>query len=574
LVGTALTHKWIFDIKDEDVFWCTADIGWVTGHSYIVYGPLANGATTVMFEGVPDYPDKDRFWAIVEKYRVTILYTAPTAIRTFMRWGEEYPNKHDLSSLRLLGSVGEPINPEAWMWYYRVIGKERCPIVDTWWQTETGHILITPLPGISTLKPGSANRPFPGIEAAVLDESGNPVPQGQGAGYLVITKPWPGMLRTLYGDPERYKQAYWGKFPGVYLTGDGCKIDKDGDFWLLGRIDDVLNVSGHRISTMEVESALVDHPAVAEAAAIGKSHEVKGQAVSAFVTLRAGYKPSSSLADELKQHVAKKIGPIARPDDIFFTAELPKTRSGKIMRRLLRDIAEGRALGDTTTLADPTVIAQLKSQYESSEGLSAHGLLLPSLPRRAWAGEGRAHTFHKERVNPMKNTVSQVISKEERLPNRWLFVVRRGLDAIGVGERLRVEHLSQPVDELTRLDNPRGDHALHALCRLLCRGDDHRGAMARPCWAENCRDDWGSAAGGGLSVSESVRPDAAGALYHIWGLGGVGRGVCLCDAHRDVRQMVPRYARVHHGLGGVRIWCRLAHRRAGGNGADLPDWRL
>jgi acetyl-CoA synthetase len=368
LVGTALTHKWIFDIKDEDVYWCTADIGWVTGHSYIVYGPLANGTTTLMFEGVPDYPDKDRFWAIVEKYRVTILYTAPTAIRTFMRWGEEYPNRHDLSSLRLLGSVGEPINPEAWMWYYRVIGKERCPIVDTWWQTETGHILITPLPGISTLKPGSANRPFPGIEAAVLDESGTPISPGQGAGYLVITKPWPGMLRTLYGDPERYKQAYWSKFPGVYLTGDGCKIDKDGDFWLLGRIDDVLNVSGHRISTMEVESALVDHPAVAEAAVIGKSHEIKGQAVSAFVTLRAGYKPSPSLADELKQHVAKKIGPIARPDDIFFTAELPKTRSGKIMRRLLRDIAEGRALGDTTTLADPTVIAQLKSQYESSEG--------------------------------------------------------------------------------------------------------------------------------------------------------------------------------------------------------------
>lgn len=368
LVGVALTHKWIFDIKDEDVYWCTADIGWVTGHSYIVYGPLANGTTTVLFEGVPDYPDKDRFWAIVEKYRVTILYTAPTAIRTFMRWGEEYPKRHDLSSLRLLGSVGEPINPEAWMWYYRVIGGERCPIVDTWWQTETGHILITPLPGISTLKPGSANRPFPGIEAAVLDEAGNPIPPGQGAGYLVITKPWPGMLRTLYGDPERYKQAYWSKFPGVYLTGDGCKIDQDLDFWLLGRIDDVLNVSGHRISTMEVESALVDHPAVAEAAAIGKSHDVKGQAVSAFVTLRAGYKPSSELADELKQHVAKKIGPIARPDDIFFTAELPKTRSGKIMRRLLRDIAEGRALGDTTTLADPSVIAHLKSQYESSEG--------------------------------------------------------------------------------------------------------------------------------------------------------------------------------------------------------------
>jgi acetyl-CoA synthetase len=368
LVGVALTHKWVFDIKDEDVFFCTADIGWVTGHSYMVYGPLANGTTTVMFEGVPDYPDKDRFWAIVEKYRATILYTAPTAIRTFMRWGEEYPKRHDLSSLRLLGSVGEPINPEAWIWYHRVIGSERCPIVDTWWQTETGHILITPLPGVSTLKPASANKPFPGIEAEVLDEAGRPVPPGSGAGYLVITKPWPGMLRTLYNDPERYKQAYWSKYPGIYLTGDGCKIDQDGDFWLLGRIDDVLNVSGHRISTMEVESALVDHQAVAEAAAIGKNHEVKGQAVSAFVTLRAGHKPSPELADELKKHVTKKIGAIARPDDIFFTAELPKTRSGKIMRRLLRDIAEGRALGDTTTLADPNVIAQLKSQYESSEG--------------------------------------------------------------------------------------------------------------------------------------------------------------------------------------------------------------
>ncbi|MDW8141784.1 MAG: acetate--CoA ligase, partial [Candidatus Bipolaricaulota bacterium] len=367
LVGVTLTHKWIFDIKDEDVFFCTADIGWVTGHSYIVYGPLANGTTVVMFEGVPDYPDKDRFWAIVEKYRATILYTAPTAIRTFMRWGEEYPKRRNLSSLRLLGSVGEPINPEAWIWYYKVIGGERCPIVDTWWQTETGHILITPLPGVSTLKPASANKPFPGIEAQVLDEAGRPIPPGAGAGYLVITKPWPGMLRTLYNDPERYKQAYWSKYPGIYLTGDGCKIDKNGDFWLLGRIDDVLNVSGHRISTMEVESALVDHQAVAEAAAIGKSHDVKGQAVSAFVTLRAGYKPSGELADELKKHVAKKIGAIARPDDIFFTAELPKTRSGKIMRRLLRDIAEGRALGDTTTLADPTVIAQLKSQYESSE---------------------------------------------------------------------------------------------------------------------------------------------------------------------------------------------------------------
>jgi len=364
LVGCALTHKWIFDVKEEDVFWCTADIGWVTGHSYIVYGPLANGTTTVMYEGAPDYPDRDRFWAIIEKYRVSILYTAPTAIRAFMRWGEEYPKKHDLSSLRLLGSVGEPINPEAWMWYYEVIGGGRCPIVDTWWQTETGHILISPLPGVSTLKPASANRPFPGIEAEVLDEAGNPVPPGEKAGNLVITSPWPGMLRALYNDPERYKSAYWDKYPGLYLTGDGCKIDEDGDFWLLGRVDDVLNVSGHRISTMEIESALVDHPAVAEAAAIGKSHELKGQAAVAFVTLKEGIKPTPELAQELKQHVARKIGPIARPDDIFFTAELPKTRSGKIMRRLLRDIAEGRALGDTTTLADPSVIAQLKAQYE------------------------------------------------------------------------------------------------------------------------------------------------------------------------------------------------------------------
>ncbi|OGF57138.1 MAG: acetate--CoA ligase, partial [Candidatus Fraserbacteria bacterium RBG_16_55_9] len=366
LVGCAITHKWIFDLKDEDVFWCTADIGWVTGHSYIVYGPLANGATSVMYEGTPDFPDRDRFWAIVEKYRATILYTAPTAIRTFMRWGEEFPKQHDLSSLRLLGSVGEPINPEAWIWYHQTIGAGRCPIVDTWWQTETGHILITPLPGVSTLKPASANRPFPGIEATILDEAGNPVAPGKGAGNLVITSPWPGMLRTLYNDPERYKKAYWSKYPGLYLTGDGCKIDKDGDFWLLGRVDDVLNVSGHRISTMEIESALVDHPAVAEAAAIGKSHDVKGQAAVAFVTLKVGIKSTPELVQELKQHVSKKIGAIARPDDLYFTAELPKTRSGKIMRRLLRDIAEGRTLGDTTTLADPTVIAKLKEQYDDT----------------------------------------------------------------------------------------------------------------------------------------------------------------------------------------------------------------
>jgi acetyl-CoA synthetase len=319
-----------------------------------------------MYEGAPDYPDRDRFWALVEKYRVTVFYTAPTAIRAFMKWGPQYPKRHDLSSLRLLGSVGEPINPEAWMWYHVYIGGERCPIVDTWWQTETGHILITPLPGITTTKPGSATRPFPAIEADVLNEQGESVPLGAG-GYLVIKKPWPGMLRTIYGDPERYVKQYWSRFSGVYFTGDGCKRDEEGYYWLLGRVDDVMNVAGHRISTMEVESALVDHPAVAEAAVIGKSHEIKGQAIAAFVTLKEGYRPSGELADELKEHVVKKIGPIARPDDLLFTAELPKTRSGKIMRRLLRDIVEGRALGDTTTLADPSVVASLRQRYEEQE---------------------------------------------------------------------------------------------------------------------------------------------------------------------------------------------------------------
>lgn len=366
LTGVYATTKWVFDLKDDDLFWCTADIGWVTGHSYVVYGPLANGATVLMYEGAPDYPDRDRFWELVEKYRVTVFYTAPTAIRAFMKWGPQYPQKHDLSSLRLLGTVGEPTNPEAWMWYHLYIGGQRCPIVDTWWQTETGHILITPLPGITDTKPGSATRPFPGIDAEVLNERGNPVPLGAG-GYLVIKKPWPGMLRTIYGNPERYVEQYWSRFSGVYFTGDGCKRDEDGYYWLLGRVDDVMNVAGHRISTMEVESALVDHPAVAEAAVIGKSHEIKGQAIAAFVTLKEGYRAGSEMVDELKEHVVHKIGPIARPDDILFTSELPKTRSGKIMRRLLRDIAEGRALGDTTTLADPSVVAALKQKYEESE---------------------------------------------------------------------------------------------------------------------------------------------------------------------------------------------------------------
>ncbi len=363
LVGAATTHYYVFDIKENDVYWCTADIGWVTGHSYVVYGPLANGCTSLMYEGTPDYPDRDRFWSIIDKYGVNIFYTAPTAIRTFMRWGTELPARHSLASLRLIGTVGEPINPEAWIWYHDYIGRQRCPIVDTWWQTETGMILITPLPGITPTKPGSATKPFPGIIAEVVDANGDPVGPGAG-GYLVLKQPWPAMMRTIYGDPDRYVQQYWSRFPGVYFTGDGCKMDAGGYFWLLGRVDDVMNVAGHRISTYEVESALVDHPSVAEAAVIGKTHEVKGQGISAFVTLKEGIAATDALKDELKQHVVSKIGAIARPDDIFFSSELPKTRSAKIMRRLLRDIAEGRVLGDTTTLADPTVVARLKTQYQ------------------------------------------------------------------------------------------------------------------------------------------------------------------------------------------------------------------
>lgn len=367
LTGVYATTKWVFDIKEEDVFWCTADCGWVTGHSYLVYGPLANGATIVMYEGAPDFPDRDRFWAICEKYGVTVFYTAPTAIRAFMKWGTHHVEKHDLSTLRLIGSVGEPINPEAWMWYHQNIGGGRCPVVDTWWQTETGHILISPLPGITTTRPGSATFPLPGIEADVVDEAGNSVPPG-GGGYLVLKRPWPGMLRGLYGDPERYREVYWSRYGTMYFAGDGAKRDEDGYFWLLGRVDDVMNVAGHRISTMEVESALVDHPAVAEAAVIGKHHDLKGQAIAAFVTVKDGFKAGGELQDELKEHVVRKIGAISRPDDIIFTSELPKTRSGKIMRRLLRDIAEGRALGDTTTLADPNVVAMLRERYEEEGG--------------------------------------------------------------------------------------------------------------------------------------------------------------------------------------------------------------
>jgi acetyl-CoA synthetase len=365
LTGVYATTKWIFDLKDTDVYWCTADIGWVTGHSYIVYGPLSVGATIVMYEGAPDWPERDRFWQIVEEYGVTVFYTAPTAIRAFMKWGVEHPARHDLSSLRLLGSVGEPINPEAWMWYYEHIGQQRCPIVDTWWQTETGMILITTLPGVDAMKPSYAGHPFPGVEASVLDEQGQPIEGEGGGGYLAITKPWPAMLRGIWGDPERYEQQYWTKWDhGPYFTSDGAKQDSEGYFCLLGRVDDVLNVSGHRISTMEVESALVDHASVAEAAAVGVKDEIKGEVPAAFVTLRQGTEPGSELERELKQHVVNKIGAIARPQQVIFTGELPKTRSGKIMRRLLRDIAAGRVLGDTTTLADSSVVELLKKQYE------------------------------------------------------------------------------------------------------------------------------------------------------------------------------------------------------------------
>jgi acetyl-CoA synthetase len=359
-VGTYITTKWVFDLRDEDIYWCTADIGWVTGHSYIVYGPLQNGATSLMYEGAPNWPDLDRFWAIIAKYKVNIFYTAPTAIRTFIKWGQQYPNRHDMSSLRLLGTVGEPINPEAWMWYREVIGKNRCPIVDTWWQTETGMIMITPVPGAVATKPGSATRPFPGIVAEVVTRGGERVPLGSG-GYLVIKKPWPAMLRTIWGDPDRYVRQYWSDIPGVYFTGDGAREDKDGYFWVMGRVDDVLNVSGHRLSTMEIESALVAHSKVAEAAVVGRPDDMKGQAVSAFVTLESGNTPSPELKEELRAWVAKEIGAMAKPEDIRFTDQLPKTRSGKIMRRLLRELAtHGEVKGDTTTLEDFNVISRLK----------------------------------------------------------------------------------------------------------------------------------------------------------------------------------------------------------------------
>jgi acetyl-CoA synthetase len=363
LTQVAWTHKHVFDLKpDTDVYWCAADVGWVTGHSYIVYGPLANGATSVLYEGTPDHPTQERFWEIIDRYGVTILYTAPTAIRTFMKWGAELPERHSLATLRLLGTVGEPINPEAWVWYWRHIGRERCPVVDTWWQTETGAIMISPLPGVTTLKPGSATFPLPGIGAEIVDDGGRPVGV-PGGGYLTLTRPWPSMLRGIWGDPERYRHTYWSRFAGRYFAGDGAKRDDDGSYWLLGRVDDVMLIAGHNISTAEVEHALVGHEAVAEAAVVGTKDETTGQAISAFVILRSGNEPSDALVSDLRDHVGHTIGPIAKPKTILFTEDLPKTRSGKIMRRLLRDVAEDKQLGDTTTLADPTVVEGIKARY-------------------------------------------------------------------------------------------------------------------------------------------------------------------------------------------------------------------
>lgn len=365
LLGASYTSELVFDLKDSDTYWCTADIGWVTGHSYVIYGILANGATTVMYEGAPNFPNPDRFWQIIDRYKVSIFYTAPTAIRAFIKWGEKWPMRHDLSSLRLLGTVGEPINPEAWIWYHTVIGKKRCPIVDTWWQTETGAMMIAPIPGVTPTKPGTATQPLPGIDVAVVDKDGQPVPKGQG-GYLVVRKPWPSMLRTVYGDPARYEQQYWSRYPGIYFTGDGARQDADGYFWIMGRVDDVLNISGHRLGTMEVESALVSHPAVAEAAVVGRPDEIRGEAIVAFVTLEGEFTASPALKDELKAHVVKEIGALARPEAIHFSETLPKTRSGKIMRRLLRDIAAGReAQGDTSTLEDTSILNQLRDSDES-----------------------------------------------------------------------------------------------------------------------------------------------------------------------------------------------------------------
>ncbi|MDN5794578.1 MAG: acetate--CoA ligase [Intrasporangium sp.] len=367
LAGVSTTHYYVFDIKPDTVYWCAADIGWITGHSYIVFGPLVNATTSVMYEGTPDFPDKDRWWDIIERYQVNVLYTAPTSIRTHMKWGDQYAARHDLSSLKVLGSVGEPINPEAWVWYREHIGGGKAPVVDTWWQTENGMILVTPLPGITTLKPGSATRAFPGVQAAVYDESGREIPPGEGAGYMVVKEPWPAMFRGLYNDDQRFKDTYWSTFPDAYLAGDGARVDEDGDFWLMGRIDDVMNVSGHRLSTIEIESALVNHPDVAQAAVVSRSDATTGQAIVAYVTLKDGARGTTEKLAELREHVGTMIGPIAKPANVVFAAELPMTRSGKIMRRLLKDVAENRALGDTTTLADPTVVEEIKARAEAGK---------------------------------------------------------------------------------------------------------------------------------------------------------------------------------------------------------------
>jgi acetyl-CoA synthetase len=368
LVGTAATHYYVFDIKPDTVYWCAADIGWITGHSYIVFGPLCNATTSVMYEGVPDFPDKDRWWEIIERYKATVLYTAATSIRTHMKWGTQYAERHDLSSLKVIGSVVEPINSEAWVWYRDRIGGGKTPVVDTWWQTETGMIMVTPVPGLTTLKPGSASQPFPGVKAAVYDEQGHEIPAGSGAGYMVVKEPWPAMFRGLYGDDQRFRETYWEKFSDAYLAGDGARVDDDGDFWLMGRIDDVMNVSGHRLSTIEVESALVDHPEVAQAAVVSRSDATTGQAIVAYVTLKGDDEGSTDKLAELRDHVGKVIGPIAKPANIVFAPTLPMTRSGKIMRRLLKDVAENRALGDTTTLADPTVVEEIKSRAVAEAG--------------------------------------------------------------------------------------------------------------------------------------------------------------------------------------------------------------
>ena len=473
LLHAAVTHKWIFDIHDDTIWWCAADVGWVTGHSYIVYGPLANGTTSVLYEGDPAYPDWDRHWEIVERYKVNSYYTAPTLIRSFVKMGDDYPARHDLSSLRLLGTVGEPINPEAWVWYWKVIGQERCPVVDTWWQTETGGILITPLPGLTTLKPGSATVPFPGIKPAILDEQGDPVPQGQG-GFLTVKHPWPGMFRTLWEDDERYVSNYFSKYgPETYFTGDGAKQDSDGYYWLMGRIDDVINVAGHRLSTTEIESTLVEHEAVAEAATCGASDPDRGQCIVCFVLLKSGYEPSDELAEELRQFVAAKIGKIARPAAVLFGDDLPKTRSGKIMRRLLKDIAEGHELGDTTTLRDADRRRRPQAEGRLGAGASRLGRVQP-------ASEG-AEAFPRSLVGPERGVVGELrvggdVTRHradlvlDRLPVR-----RVGQELVDPGAGALVRHVV--VDEQRAEQDPGAHVGESAKGELPARRVDQRGDL-------------------------------------------------------------------------------------------------